>query len=115
VVIGAGPIGCMHSQVAKTKGARKVILADIDEARLKMASFTNADRFVNPTKENLTKVVKEENNNRLADQVMVAAGSGQAQVQALQLAAKRGAINFFGGLPKSQPTVTLDTNLIHYG
>jgi len=115
VVIGAGPIGCMHTQVARTKGARKVILADIDEARLKMASFTNADRFVNPTKEDLSKAVKEENNNRLADQVMVAAGSGQAQVQALQLAAKRGAINFFGGLPKNQPTVTLDTNLIHYG
>src|SRR5665648_536550 len=45
----------------------------------------------------------------------VAAGSGQAQAQALEMAAKRGSVNFFGGLPKTQPTVNLDTNLIHYG
>jgi len=115
LVIGAGPIGCLHCQAARIKGSRRVILADIDDNRLKMARFTGADRFVNPAKENLAAVIKSENGGRLADQVMVAAGSGQAQIQALQLTSKRGTVNFFGGLPKTQPTVNLDTNLIHYG
>ena len=115
LVIGAGPMGCLHAQLARIKGARRVIISEVDEERLKVAAFTGADRLVNPSKENLAQVIREENDGRLADQVMVAAGSGQAQAQALEMAGERGVVNFFGGLPKSQPTVTLDTNLIHYG
>jgi L-iditol 2-dehydrogenase len=115
LIIGAGPMGCIHAQLARVKGASLVIISDVDDERLKMAEFTSADRFVNPTKEKLAEVIKKENDGRLADHVIVAAGSGQAQIQALEMAAKRGSVNFFGGLPKTQPTVNLDTNLIHYG
>ena len=30
------------------------------------------------------------------------------------LAAKRGRVNFFGGLPKTNPIISLDSNVVHY-
>jgi len=46
--------------------------------------------------------------------VIVAAPSAQAQEQAVMLAAKRGRVSLFGGLPKSKPCASLNSNLIHY-
>ena len=49
-----------------------------------------------------------------ADVVITAAASGAAQEQGLQMLAPRGRISLFGGLPKDRPTITLDSNLVHY-
>ncbi len=51
---------------------------------------------------------------RGADVVITAAASGAAQQQALQMAARQGRISFFGGLPKDDPIIALDSNLVHY-
>ena len=56
----------------------------------------------------------EETQGRGADVVIVACNSAQAQAGALELARKRGNVNFFGGLPKDSPTAELNTSLIHY-
>jgi len=114
VVIGAGPIGCFHSELAKINGATKVILGDISSERLKMAEFTGAIT-VDMSKEDIKKVVEEQTDGRMADKVIVAAGSGKAQEIAIELVAKRGSVNFFGGLPKESPFINLNSNLLHYG
>ena len=49
-----------------------------------------------------------------ASVVIVAAPSGKAQEQSLTLAAKQGRVSFFGGLPKTSPCITFNSNLIHY-
>ena len=36
------------------------------------------------------------------------------QEQAISMAARNGRISFFGGLPKTDPTITCDSNLVHY-
>jgi len=113
VVIGAGPIGCFHSELAKVNGATKVILGDISSERLKMAEFTGAIT-VDMSKEDIKKVVEELTDGRMADKVIVAAGSGKAQEVAVELVAKRGSVNFFGGLPKENPFINLNSNLLHY-
>jgi L-iditol 2-dehydrogenase len=58
--------------------------------------------------------VLEETAGRGASVVIVAAPSGEAQEQALTMAAKHGRISFFGGLPKTNPLVSVNANLIHY-
>ena len=113
VVIGAGPIGCFHSELSKINGATKVILGDISSERLKMAEFTGAIT-VDMSKEDIKKVVEELTDGRMADKVIVAAGSGKAQEVAVELVAKRGSVNFFGGLPKESPFINLNSNLLHY-
>jgi L-iditol 2-dehydrogenase len=44
----------------------------------------------------------------------VAAPAHRAQEQSVRLAARRGRINFFGGLPKTNPIISLDANIVHY-
>ena len=113
-ILGAGPIGCLHAETARNFGAAHVVLADISEDRVRMASFTGA-RLVDMQKEDVTEVLRKVTGGRMADRVMVAVGSPQAQELSLSLAAKRGSVNFFGGLPKESPFVKLNTNTLHYG
>ena len=115
VVIGAGPIGCFHAELARIKGARKVILVDISSARLEKAKFTGSDIYIDSSRENLQERVFEETEGRGADKIIVAAGSGRAQEDSLKIVAKCGIINFFGGLPKDKPTINFDSNVLHYG
>jgi L-iditol 2-dehydrogenase len=46
--------------------------------------------------------------------VIAAAPSAKAQEQAITLATKRGRVSFFGGLPKTAPCASVNSNLIHY-
>ena len=58
--------------------------------------------------------VLELTDGRGVDVAITAAASGAAQEQALQMPARQGRISLFGGLPKDNPTITLDSNLVHY-
>ncbi len=114
LVIGAGPLGCMHVRLAKAKGVGKTILADISPQRLEMAKIAGADVYVNSAEHDLKALVMEETEGRGADVVITACSSSEAQREAMELVAKRGNINFFGGLPKGRSTITIDSNLLHY-
>ena len=46
--------------------------------------------------------------------IIVAAASAKAQEDGLQMAARRGRVSFFGGLPKDRPAITCDANIVHY-
>jgi L-iditol 2-dehydrogenase len=115
VVIGSGPIGCLHVRLARARGAARVFLVELSPDRLRMAAdLVHPDAAI---ESGLTDPVDEVNkltDGRGADVVITAAASGAAQEQALQMAARQGRISFFGGLPKDNPTITCDSNLVHY-
>ena len=114
LIIGAGPIGIMHTKLAKARGAGHVIVSEPVAFRAEQALRMGADRVVDPTSENLKLVLNEESQGRGADIVIVAAPVHAAQESALDLAAIGGRINFFGGLPKDRPTINFDSNMVHY-
>jgi len=114
LVVGAGPIGILHIRLARLRGAARIIVSDLLLQRLDQARAAGADRVVNPAQEDLAAVIAEESHGEGADVVIVAAPAHKAQEQAVHLAAKGGRINFFGGLPKSRPTIELDSNQVHY-
>lgn len=114
LVMGAGPIGLMHMLLAKVNSARKLIVSEPKEWRLRQAEVFGADVLVNPEQQNLQNVVFEVTEGEGVDVVIVANASPIAQRQALELTRPRGRINFFGGLPQITPEVGLNTNLIHY-
>jgi L-iditol 2-dehydrogenase len=114
LVLGAGPIGIMHVQLARLKGAGRIIVSDPSPQRAAQAVALGADCAVNPTQEDLAQILAAESEGRGADVVIVAAPVHAAQEQALQLAAIGGRINFFGGLPKDRPSINFDSNLVHY-
>ena len=115
VVIGAGPIGCMHLEVARSRGAKKRILMGRSEHRLKLArELQLADVYVNNTTEDPIQRVLEETDGDGTDVVITATPSGETHALALEIAGIRGRINLFGGLPKNNPYVRFNSNEVHY-
>jgi L-iditol 2-dehydrogenase len=114
VVLGAGPAGCLCVEVSRAFGAGATILVQRSPRRLAQARFTNASLFIDSSREDALARVKEATGGRGAEAVIVACGAAEAQEQAMQMVAKRGSVNLFGGLPKSAPTIRLDSNLVHY-
>jgi len=115
VVVGAGPIGCLHVRLARAHGARRVFLVELNRARLDMsAAAVQPDAAICGSEVDTIDEVRKLTDGRGVDVVITAAASGAAQQDALQMAARSGRISFFGGLPKDKPTITLDSNLVHY-
>jgi L-iditol 2-dehydrogenase len=114
VVIGAGPIGCIHASLARARGAARVIVADIVDERLTMAEAFGPDAKVNAAEVDLVDEVRRLTQGRGADVVVTATPAPVAQVQAVEMTRKGGRILLFGGLPKDRSRPGIDTNLIHY-
>ncbi|MBE0477996.1 alcohol dehydrogenase catalytic domain-containing protein [Candidatus Aerophobetes bacterium] len=113
-IMGAGPIGCFHLQIARARGASKIIIMDILKKRLELAERFSPDVIINNKKENYIKKVLQATDNLGPDVVIVACPSPEAQVDSLKMARKGARVVFFGGLPHGKSKVLLDTNLIHY-
>jgi len=96
-VIGSGISGVLHIALARASGARWIIASDIDEYRLKAAKKFGADetilaKDVNPVR------IREINQGRLADLVIVCAGTISAYIQALQSVDRGGTVLCFAPL-----------------
>ena len=103
LVIGSGVSGILHAQLAKFKGVENIVVADINPYRLQLAKKFGADHALN-AKENLPQKLKEVNDGRLADQVVVCTGATSATLTALDCVENGGSILFFA-VP--DPTVKL--------
>jgi L-iditol 2-dehydrogenase len=115
LVIGSGPAGIIHSQLARRAGARRVLVTQRSRQRLELArSRFSIDRVICSSEEDLGAAVMEETAGEGADVIYVCAPSAEAQETALQLAAPRGRINFFGGLPMGANHISVDANIVHY-
>jgi L-iditol 2-dehydrogenase len=115
VVVGSGPIGCLHVRLARSRGARRVFLADINRTRLEQAAdMVKPDATVCSGDVDIVEAVKDLTDGRGVDVAITAAAAGVAQEQALQYVARQGRISFFGGLPKDSPVIACDSNLVHY-
>jgi L-iditol 2-dehydrogenase len=114
LIVGAGPIGVMHMMLAHLRGVRSAIVSEVIPERVAQARSLGAIHVVNPEQENLKSIVLEHSEGMGADAIVIAAPAHQAQEEALELAAVGGRINYFGGLPKDCPTITFNSNLVHY-
>ncbi|MCS7120180.1 MAG: alcohol dehydrogenase catalytic domain-containing protein [Nitrososphaerota archaeon] len=114
VIIGGGPLGCMHAELAKSSGASIVIIAQHSEWRLNMIKKLGvADYYVlNKDTSDLIDSINQITDGRGADVVITAASSSEAQVQALKIVRQGGVVSFFGGV--DQEAVEIPTNKIHY-
>ena len=92
-----------------------MFLIDVNVERLKMsANAVKPDEMINGSEVDVVERVMELTDNRGADVVITATAANVAQEQAIRMAARRGRISFFGGLPKTNPFISCDSNLVHY-
>ena len=94
LVIGAGIAGLLHVHVARALGAGTVIATDILPYRLEAAGRPGAD-FALQADEDIPARVREFNDGRLADMVIVCTGASPAVMQALSSVQRGGTILFF--------------------
>jgi L-iditol 2-dehydrogenase len=112
VVIGAGPIGLLHLQVATHRGAR-VIVADLLDKRRQAARRLGAADVIDVSAGDPVAALKELTGGRGATAVIVTAGSGAAAEMGIAMACKGGTVNLFAGI-HPPTTIQLDPNLLHY-
>jgi L-iditol 2-dehydrogenase len=117
VILGSGPIGCWQALLVRDRGASRVYLSDISRERLDLAldvvgGFVD-DAWVAGEDNGVEEVMRRTEGSGV-ERVLVAAPSKQAQQAALMMAAKRGRVVFFAGLPKHDPVSPLDMNQLHY-
>jgi len=114
-IIGAGPIGALHGIVSRIQGAQRIFMIDISKDRLKIQERFDFDDYIVADKDGSPiEKIKELTDGFGVSVTIVACGSSHAQSDALEMTAKAGRIEFFGGLPKSDPYANLNTNIIHY-
>ena len=115
VVVGSGPIGCLHVRLARANGASRVTLIELNRGRLEQAAaIVKPDETICAGEVDVVEAVMELTNGRGVDVAITAAAAGVTQEQAVRYAARQGRISFFGGLPKDNPIIALDSNLVHY-
>lgn len=113
VVIGGGPIGLMHVQLAKIAGAKNVILSELVDHRRDKAKEAGADIVVNPNQESLEDLVLDITDRLGADVVIMAIGVPQLVNVAAKLLKKGGTLNLFAGFTNGALS-EVDPNIIHY-
>lgn len=113
LLVGAGPIGLMHLQLARAAGASQVIVSELLPHRREAALRFGAGLVVDPSETDLSEFVRAHTDGLGVDQVMMAIGASRVVNQAISLARKGGTINLFAGFPGKGET-SIESNLIHY-
>lgn len=111
-VFGDGPVGCLHLDVARARGASRVIMVGL--RRLAQARKFAPDALIDAASQDPVAEIRRFTDGLGADVVIAATPVAATQAQGVEAVRKRGTVILFGGLPKTSPTATLNTNLIHY-
>jgi L-iditol 2-dehydrogenase len=117
VVIGAGPVGTAHAAISRLEGAGHVMLLESAFNRLELARGILGDErmtYVDVSKADGVEAVRRATETIGADVVIVACSNSRAQEQAMEMAAPRGRVLFFGGLPKGTTHIDFPSNVLHY-
>jgi len=104
LITGAGPIGIMAAAVARHAGARHVVITDINDYRLDLASQLGATRTVNVSNEDLGEVMAELEMTEGFDVCMEMSGVPAAIHQILEKINHGGKIAMLG-IPSSHTAI----------
>lgn len=102
LVLGSGIAGLLNIKLAKAFGAAKIFATDISPFRLQMAKNMGADVVMN-AKENITEIIKRNNDDRLIDFVILCTGVSSAVTQAITAVEPGGTLLLFA------PTIPKET------
>jgi threonine dehydrogenase-like Zn-dependent dehydrogenase len=121
LIIGAGPMGLMHLEVAMSYRPSKIVVSELMDRRRERARDLfqeKAERlgipivFTGP--DQLQEVIDEETEGKGVDDAIVALGIAKIQEGSLKYLARGGVANFFGGTKYQERMIQVDTHRIHY-
>ena len=98
VIIGAGIIGLIATQLARWNGARQVIVLDLAENRLELARRYGAGLTINPAVEDAAARILAATGGKGATAILEATGNSKVIPEAFKMAAHGGRIVLTGAL-----------------
>ena len=107
LVLGSGLAGLLHINLARALGAGRIIATDMVDFRLQAARRLGADTAFSAT-EDVPARLREANDGRLADLVIVCTGALPALNQALKSVERGGTVLFFA---PTEPGVSLPVTI----
>ena len=113
VFLGDGAIALLFAQIARLRGAGRVILVGKHASRLDIARRVGVDHIIDARVDDPVGAVEALTDGLGADTVVECVGRPEAWEQAVTLARVGGVVLLFGGCEKGS-TVSLDTESIHY-
>jgi L-sorbose 1-phosphate reductase len=121
MIIGAGPMGRMHAEVALRYRPRHLLVVDISEQRLAWVSENLTHRAqqagvqLHTVLSNSSHALLQRLSNDLgADDLIVAVANAAVQTETQQWLARGGVLNLFAGLKRGEHVIELDTLRVHY-
>jgi len=113
LILGDGPIGCLLVEAARANGASTIIMSGRMRRKEQVLRF-GPDYLIDAVNEDVPALVRKYTGGRGVDLAVCANPVVATQEQAVQSVRKRGRVVLFGGVPKSAPLTTLNSNTIHY-
>ncbi|HOS59523.1 MAG TPA: alcohol dehydrogenase catalytic domain-containing protein [Syntrophorhabdaceae bacterium] len=108
LILGCGIAGLLMIKLARALGTGRIIATDIYDSRLKAAKRCGAEAIIH-AEGNVSEFVKDINNGRLADKVIVCTGSQPAAYQSLESVDRGGTVLLFA-VPNPGQTISIDFN-----
>lgn len=121
LLLGAGPMGLLHIEIAMTYGPATIIVSEPMEERRKTAGEFFAERareagieLILTVPDELDGVIAEATDGQGVDDCIVALGIQAVQQKSFDYLAKGGVANLFGGLKAGDSMIKMDARRIHY-
>jgi L-iditol 2-dehydrogenase len=115
VIFGAGPIGLMLLLLGRNYyNVDQIVIVEPSKNRRQIASQLGADFVIDPDEMDPVLSVMDFTNQQGANLIFTACPVVKTHTQAIQMVAKRGVVNLFGGVPKTDLPISLLSNFIHY-
>jgi L-iditol 2-dehydrogenase len=100
-VLGSGISGILHIALARSAGIQRIIATDTHDSRLEKAEIFGATSVFHAD-DDVPEQIRQANDGRLADVVIVCAGALQALQQALSCVDRGGTVLFFATPPPGE-------------
>jgi len=113
LIIGAGPIGLFHIELARLRKPSLIIVSEPMEEKRKLAKLLGADVVVDPLKDSLKDCIEINTNGFGVDKILLDVSSPKIIEDTLDILKKGGTYVVFAGSPEGS-TITIDPNIIHY-
>lgn len=111
--LGDGPISLLFMQVARLRGAGRILLLGRNASRLEIARRMGFEFIVNARQTDPSRAVEVLTDGLGVDTVVECVGRPEAWAEAVGYARRGGEVLFFGGCEKGT-AVTVDTERLHY-
>ena len=115
LIIGAGPIGCLQAMLAKSYGAKKIILVDKLKQRLEFAASLGVDTLVKSEQESWQQFLTNYTAAQGIDLIFLASRQIKVDHSLIASLNKRGRLLLFSGFAEGKEKFEIDANLLHYG